>query len=123
MSGDGTTALETIEAPSRPGHLAIDVRGRTRVLAVGRVQEIMRVASITRVPQAPAHVRGLTTLRGRLLPVIDVGAAGDGAQARVVVVALERRLIGVLVDRVLGVVVAPADAQVLDVDLFAGSES
>jgi chemotaxis signal transduction protein len=37
-----------------------------------QVREILRVARPTAVPDAPAHVLGLVTVRGTLLPVIDL---------------------------------------------------
>ncbi len=43
-------------------------------LPVGKVQEIIRLPAITPVPRMPAHVRGVTNLRGRVIPVIDLRA-------------------------------------------------
>jgi purine-binding chemotaxis protein CheW len=37
-----------------------------------RVREILRVQSPTRVPDAPEHVLGVLTVRGQLLPIIDL---------------------------------------------------
>ncbi len=37
------------------------------------VREIIRLMAITRVPQAAACVRGVINLRGRVIPVIDLG--------------------------------------------------
>lgn len=118
--GEAPEPTPAVEAPPPPRHLAIDVAGRPHAVPVARVQEVMRVAAITRVPHAPPYVRGLTTLRGRLVPVIDVGAAGQGAQARIVVVTIGARLIGLLVDRVGAVGAPPDDAVILDVDALAG---
>jgi len=36
-------------------------------IPVTQVREVIRVNGITRVPQVPAHVRGVTNLRGRIL--------------------------------------------------------
>jgi purine-binding chemotaxis protein CheW len=68
------------------------------------VQEIIRVAEITPVPRAPAAIKGVINLRGRIIPVIDLkrrlglGEVEDSRLARVVVVKLKDRLIGLLVD-------------------------
>lgn len=69
------------------------------------VQEIIRVAAITPVPRAPEFIRGVINLRGRIIPVVDLRrklGLGDvdesSRRARVVVVRLRDRLIGVLVD-------------------------
>jgi purine-binding chemotaxis protein CheW len=93
---------------------------------VRQVQEIRRVAEITAVPRAPASVRGVINLRGRVLPVIDLkrklgrGEVGGGSRARIVVVRANERLVGLLVDgatRVLKVrasSIEPAPAEVAD---------
>jgi len=36
------------------------------------VQEIIRLPSITCVPQLPRHLRGVINLRGRIIPVVDL---------------------------------------------------
>jgi len=69
------------------------------------VQEIIRVTSITPVPRAPEFIKGVINLRGRIIPVVDVkrklglGDVDEGSRlARIVVVRLRDRLVGVLVD-------------------------
>ena len=41
-------------------------------IPVTQVREVIRVDGITRVPQVPAHVRGVTNLRGRILAVVEI---------------------------------------------------
>ncbi len=69
------------------------------------VQEIIRVSAITPVPRAPEFIKGVINLRGRIIPVVDLrrklglGDVDEGSRrARVVVVRLRDRQIGVLVD-------------------------
>ena len=75
-------------------------------LPVKQVQEILRVSALTRVPHAPFPVRGVTNLRGYVLPVVDLrvrlGMTPDepGPRHRVMVVHSRGRLIGLLVDAV-----------------------
>ena len=75
-------------------------------LPVRQVQEILRVTALTRVPHAPFPVRGVTNLRGYVLPVVDLrvrlGLPPDepGPRHRVMVVHSRGRLIGLLVDAV-----------------------
>jgi purine-binding chemotaxis protein CheW len=75
-------------------------------LPVRQVQEILRVSALTRVPHAPFPVRGVTNLRGYVLPVVDLrvrlGMAAEepGPHHRVMVVHSRGRLIGLLVDAV-----------------------
>jgi purine-binding chemotaxis protein CheW len=106
-------------------HLTIRVAGADYAVAIASVREVMRVGPITRVPHAPEQMRGLTTLRGRVIPVIDAGVALDqrptplGHDARILVVASGQRLIGMLVDRVGGVIEGTAGASTIDVDAIA----
>ena len=75
-------------------------------LPVRQVQEILRVATLTRVPHAPFPVRGVTNLRGYVLPVVDLrvrlgmAPVEPGPGARIMVVQSRGRLIGLLVDAV-----------------------
>ena len=68
------------------------------------VQEIRRVSEITTVPRAPAFVRGVINLRGRILPVVDLkkklglGDVEIQKASRIVVVRLKERVLGLLVD-------------------------
>jgi purine-binding chemotaxis protein CheW len=80
-----------------------------------RVREVIRVAEITRVPQAPAHVRGVTNLRGRILPVVELrtrlglAPAITTPRSRIVVVEVHDRVLGLLVDAVLQVAKVPME--------------
>lgn len=75
-------------------------------LPVAQVQEILRVGTITRVPQAPPTVRGITNVRGRVIPVVDfrVRLGLDPIvikpESRVLVVESKNSLIGFLVESV-----------------------
>lgn len=85
-------------------------------LRVGQVREVIRVAEITRVPHAPAHVRGVTNLRGRILPVVEIRTRlglQPGAitgRSRIVVVDVHDRVLGILVDAVLQVTKVPLES-------------
>ncbi|OGV71498.1 MAG: chemotaxis protein CheW [Lentisphaerae bacterium RIFOXYB12_FULL_65_16] len=41
-------------------------------LAILKVQEIIKMMDITRVPRTPEFVRGVINLRGKVIPVIDL---------------------------------------------------
>jgi purine-binding chemotaxis protein CheW len=68
------------------------------------VQEIRRLTTITPVPRAPEFIRGVINLRGRIIPVVDLkkklglGEVLEGRAARIVVVKIQDRLIGMMVD-------------------------
>jgi purine-binding chemotaxis protein CheW len=93
------------------------------------VQEIIRVSEITQVPRAPEFIRGVINLRGRIIPVIDLkrklglGENLPGRAARIVVVKVRERLIGLLVDAASQVLRVPlssieaAPEEVVEIDL------
>ena len=39
---------------------------------VNQVREVLEVSPITRVPTAPAHMRGVVNVRGKAIPVVDL---------------------------------------------------
>lgn len=71
-----------------------------------RVQEIIRLMPITRVPNAPPSVEGVINLRGKVIPVIDLRrrfgmeAAEADEHTRIVVMDLHDRVVGFVVDAV-----------------------
>ena len=70
------------------------------------MREILRVGEVTRVPQAPPHIRGVTNVRGSILPVVEIRTRiglpplDPGPHARIVVLEVGERALGLLVDRV-----------------------
>jgi purine-binding chemotaxis protein CheW len=79
-----------------------------------KCREIVRVSTITRIPEAPDFVRGVVNLRGRVVPVVDtrkclgLDVATLSAKARLLMVEVAGRLFGLLVDRVLRILKVPA---------------
>jgi purine-binding chemotaxis protein CheW len=85
-------------------------------LPAGRVREVLRPPPVTRVPFAPAGVRGVAQVRGTVLAVVDLGARLGmapvaGAGRLVVVWGQGREAVGLLVDRVVGLVDDGGDEQ------------
>lgn len=70
------------------------------------VREINRMLDITRVPEAPPCVEGVINLRGLIVPIVDLRKrfGADSANAdndtRIIVVEVNQRMIGFIVDRV-----------------------
>jgi purine-binding chemotaxis protein CheW len=73
-------------------------------LPISMVREIVRVPEITSVPNAPDYIEGVINLRGRIIPVVDLRKRfGDSSfepnkKNRIVVVELESRIIGLIVN-------------------------
>ncbi len=86
--------------------MTFSLAGETFALPVDPVHEVLRLSSITRVPHAPFPIRGVTNLRGRVVPVIDLRIRlelpeGEVTRSsRIVVVGSRGRRLGLLVDSV-----------------------
>lgn len=82
------------------------VAGRYFGMDVLRVQEIIRWQEITRVPLAPAVVRGLINLRGQIVTALDLrlrlglGRCPDDRQPFNVVVRSDDGAVSLLVDEI-----------------------
>ncbi len=73
-------------------------------LPIGAVREIVRVPEITSVPNAPDFIEGVINLRGRIIPVVDLRkrfgetVGPPNKKNRIVVVEVENRLLGLMVN-------------------------
>ena len=73
---------------------------------IGRVQEIIRMTTITRLPRAPEFVEGVINLRGKVIPVVDLKKrfglrdSEEGRSSRIVVVDVGQQTLGMVVDGV-----------------------
>lgn len=71
-----------------------------------KVQEIIRMINITNVPNSPEFVEGVINLRGRVIPVIDLRTRlgmekqEHDKNTRIVVVDIDGKTIGFIVDSV-----------------------
>lgn len=79
------------------------------------VREIIRMVEVTPVPHSPDFVEGVINLRGQILPVIDLrkrfnleSSVAD-EDTRIVVVEINKNLIGLIVDGVNEVLRIPSE--------------
>ena len=94
------------------GVICVAVSGSAYGIAVDDVHEVISYRTPTRVFHAPPALAGITSLRGEVLPIIDLsqllGAAAPNAEAaepRVVVIRERsgaKRRVGLKVDALLG---------------------
>ena len=81
---------------------------------IGNVQEIIRMTSITRIPQAGDYVNGIINLRGRIIVVINLNvvmgmenAVKSDENARIIVADVGNTVVGFMVDSVSEVIRLP----------------
>ncbi|HHX66032.1 MAG TPA: chemotaxis protein CheW [Chloroflexi bacterium] len=85
-------------------------------LDISRIQGIIKLPEITRVPRAPRFVEGIINLRGAIVPVIDLrkrfrlGERTDTRETRIINVEMGDHLVGLIVDAVEEVLNIPPDA-------------
>jgi purine-binding chemotaxis protein CheW len=127
-----TAEVAAVGTPAPPAQLHLitfRLDGEEFGLPVETVREVIRVGDITRVPQSPPHIRGVTNLRGRILPVVEIrtrlGLAPlvPRSTARVIVAEVKGRILGLLVDSVAQVQKIPADRVVAAPDEVKSTHS
>ena len=70
------------------------------------VESIIKMQAITQLPQTPVYVKGVTNLRGSVLPVIDLrtrfalAEEKETRQTRIIIVTMAGVKVGVVVDGV-----------------------
>ncbi|MBN2022692.1 MAG: chemotaxis protein CheW [Pirellulales bacterium] len=95
-----TEAMETMQLVSF--RLAQEEYG----IEITKVQEIILMGEITRVPQTPAYIKGLINLRSTVIPIVDLrlrfGLAREETtdETRIMVVNVCGKTIGIIVDAV-----------------------
>jgi purine-binding chemotaxis protein CheW len=110
---------ETLERRA-PQFLSFDVAGTGYGLPILAVKEILQYEEPTRVPGAPASVRGVINVRGAVVPVVDLAvkfgrpATAPTNRTCILVVEVqagaERLTLGVLADAVSEVLDLPPEA-------------
>lgn len=102
----GTGTRETGRTGDQLQLVSFVLAGEEFAVDILAVQEINRMMDLTRVPQSPPEVEGVINLRGKIIPVVDLRkrfgmpAVERTEQSRIVVVEINKRVLGFLVDRV-----------------------
>lgn len=107
-------------------YLVIRLGGEQVALAAADVESVVEIETLTPIPRAAPHVRGLSALRSRVLTIIDcltslqLDEAADSPIREAVVVTLDGHPYALLVDAVEDVVEAAGDAAPLRATLAGG---
>jgi len=96
-SGEGVTRTE---------YLAFRLADKSYAVQVAHIAEILKPPPITEVPRAPANVRGVISVRGKLVTVLDLRRrfrlpdAPIDRRTRILLTAVATEPMGLLVDEV-----------------------
>ena len=78
-----------------------------------RIKEIIRPQKLVTLPLSPSFVEGILNLRGRIVPVIDIGKRFNLPKDRndrttcLLIITIGQRLVGLVVDEMNGVISFP----------------
>jgi purine-binding chemotaxis protein CheW len=104
--GDGMTTTTERPVHTLGGkYLTFFLAGEEYGIEILRVQEIISMMPVTRVPRTPPYIRGVINLRGKVIPIVDLRAKfGMPASAEpeqvMIVVQVAGVQIGVVADTV-----------------------
>ncbi len=96
--------------------VVFDLAGESYGINIAAVESIIKMQAITQLPQAPYYVKGVTNLRGTVLPVIDLrlrfglDAQEYSRQTRIIIVTMGTLKVGVVVDAVSEVLRVPEES-------------
>lgn len=100
--GDSSESLDEVRQL-----LSFELAGAPYAVPVERVREIVRMRPVTPVPRMPDEVRGVISLRGEMIELIDLrrrlslGSIEPSRQTRIIVIKTnDDEVVGLLVDAV-----------------------
>jgi len=124
MTEQQTAAVQSEDNKTRGGKfLSFFLKDEEYGIEILKVQEIIGMLPITRVPRTPEFVKGVINLRGKIIPVTDLRSRFGmeereiTAETCTIVVQTEGLEIGVIVDKV-SEVLDISDTEIEDVPSF-----
>ena len=107
--------MSSTQAPDTGEFLTFTLGEEHYGVDILKVQEIRGYDAVTRVPDAPDYIKGVINLRGTIVPVIDLRLKLRLKEARydsftvMIVLNVEERVVGIVVDGVSDVVPLAAE--------------
>lgn len=98
----GTVPVEETEV------IAFRLANEEYAIRIAELQEVLRKQRITAIPRSPKYLKGITSIRGKILPIVclreRLGLKGEDADnEKIIVLSGKKEPLGVLVDAVIGV--------------------
>jgi purine-binding chemotaxis protein CheW len=112
MPGRGVTSSVETETTTQLQLVSFRIGEEEFGVGILNVQEIIRVPTITPIPNAPEFIQGVINLRGRIIPVIDLRKRLKihekdqnvlDKNARILIVEFDSYITGFIVDAVMEV--------------------
>jgi purine-binding chemotaxis protein CheW len=105
IAGDNTSKEKKEDEPAQQ-FLTFSICGEEYGVELMSVREIKGWSKTTRLPNSPEFMKGVINLRGVVIPIFDLrnrfgmGETEPTEKNAVIILAVEKRLIGILVDAV-----------------------
>ena len=109
-----SNALVPITGSGGPGELAqlvsFSIFNEEYGVEVLKVREIIRMTTITHMPNTPPYVEGIINLRGKVIPIMSMrkrfglAETANDSQTRIIVIDIAGALTGFIVDSVAEVI-------------------
>ena len=129
-----TASSVTSSVPKALEFLSFTLGQEEYGIDIQKVQELRGYDTVTRIANAPAHIKGVVNLRGIIVPIIDMrikfnlGAPTYDAFTVVIILNIGGRVMGMVVDSVSDVITlkpeqirpAPSMGSVLDTEYLMG---
>lgn len=101
-----------VEAPDSIELLTFRLANEEYAFRIEDVSEIIRLQTITLIPKSEAHLLGITSLRGKIIPVVSLRKmlalkeedGPENKKQKILILKGRKGPIGVLTDRVVGVI-------------------
>lgn len=111
--GDDEIALVEERAEEVVELLVFSLYDEEYAFKVSELEEIIRPQHITPIPRTPDYLIGVTSLRGKIIPIVDLKrrllltGTEDSKRQKIIILKGPKGPLGVMVDRISGVVRLP----------------
>lgn len=90
-------------------YIGFNLNGNEYMIPILKVREIITMPSITALPQLPSYIKGITSLRGTVIPIVNMKSLlnsenNEDTGKTVMVVSAGKITFGIIVDGITGVV-------------------
>ncbi|MFQ3574644.1 MAG: protein phosphatase CheZ [Thermodesulfovibrionales bacterium] len=94
-------------------YIGFIINNNEYTVPITKVQEIINIPTITKLPQAPQYIEGVMNMRGKIITVVNLkflmGVYNDEKPTKIIVLSSGKVTFGVLVDGITGVITIEKD--------------
>ena len=100
---------DTLQEASMQQYIGFKVNSSEYMIPILKVREIITMPSVTALPHLPPYVKGITNLRGSIIPIVKLGTllhydSSEEDGTTVVVLTTGKVTFGIVIDGITGVI-------------------